>query len=391
MPLADVLETALRGEGFNAYAGLDTPEHERLRSALLDVIDEALRSGASPALGEQAERALAEQLGDPVQHSRFYDGVSTYRWGHDRWFHDQREQAEARFAGSGAVHLELGTWTAWPTERATALADADDLAEVIRLDFEPTYELDVVADARLLPFRDASLDRISADSVIEHVPHPHLVLAECFRVLKPGGMLKLVTPFAFNLHGYPDDYLRYTPSWYRTILGEVGFETVAADVEATRGLFYTLHNAAKSAVIDPEGPDAAALRTLHLLVLELLGALVPLDDGFTNGGRNWFTAVECFALKAGGYSPPHRERRWNVPWVDRTIDLLSEPGIDSELYRDGDRLVARQTGATYPIREGIPHFTGQTPVTGRDREIERARHLARRAARRLPLRRDRTR
>ena len=383
MALADILDSALRDAGFEAYAGLDTPEYERLRRALLGVADEALRAGGSPALAEQTEKALGDQLADPVQKARFYDGVSAYRPGHDRWLYDQLAEAEARFRGAGAVHLELGTWTAWPAERATALADADDLAEVIRLDFEPTYELDVVADARMLPFRDGSLDRISADSVLEHIPHPHQVLAECFRVLKPGGVLKLVTPFAFNLHGYPDDYLRYTPSWYRTILKEVGFETVGADVDASSGLYYTLHNAAKSAAIDPDRPDAPALRTLHLLVLELLGALVPLDGGFHNAARNWFTAVECFAVKAGAYTAPHRERRWDVPFVERALDLLSEPGIDSPLRREGDRLVAVQTGAAYPVRDGIPHFVGAVPATGRERQVERARELLRRARRRL--------
>ena len=266
------------------------------------------------------------------------------------------EVTSRRFAGASAVHLELGSWTAWPDERVRRLRQADGLAEVIRLDFEAAYEPDLVADARQLPFRDGSLDRISADSVIEHVPHPHRVLAECFRVLKPGGLLKLITPFAFTLHGYPDDHLRYTPSWYELVLTELGFETVVADVEASRGLYYTLHNSSKAAIVDPGSEGAAGLRTLHLLVLELLATLVPFDDAFGGGARNWFTAVRAFAVKGGRYEPPNRRRRADLPFVERCLDLLALPGSDVALRLEDGRLVG-PGGRRFPLVDGIPRFT----------------------------------
>lgn len=46
------------------------------------------------------------------------------------------------------------------------------------------------------PFDDASVDRIHTEHMIEHVDHPvgtHM-LAECFRILKPGGRLRILTP-----------------------------------------------------------------------------------------------------------------------------------------------------------------------------------------------------
>ena len=83
--------------------------------------------------------------------------MSTPRVGRDRSFETRLAEAESRFAGASAVHLELGSWTAWPDERVRRLRQADGLAEVIRLDFEAAYEPDLVADARQLPFRDGSL------------------------------------------------------------------------------------------------------------------------------------------------------------------------------------------------------------------------------------------
>ena len=359
--LEEILSRAVGSPAFPAYGGAPTRDYDRLRGELLQLAEKALRAGGADL--EHWRSAIERHLDDPTNRARFYDGVSAFRVDRDPWYETQLAAAERRFKDAGAVHLELGTWTAWPAERADALRDADGLAEVIRLDFDATYELDVIADARALPFRDGSLDRISADSVLEHIPHPHRVLSECFRVLRPGGMLKVVTPFAFNLHGYPDDYLRYSPSWYRQMLREVGFETVETDVEATRGLYYTLHNCAKTAIVEADVSGADGLRTLHLLLLELLGILVPLDDAFHNGARHWFVAVQVFAVKGGTYRAPHRDRTAGASFVERTVDLLAVPGTDIPVRLEGGRLVASPE-SRFPVVDGVPRFTDGAPGRG---------------------------
>jgi len=54
-----------------------------------------------------------------------------------------------------------------------------------------------------LPFADNTFDRLIATHVLEHIPEPHLALAEWARVLKPGGTLSLILPcdpgFAWRL------------------------------------------------------------------------------------------------------------------------------------------------------------------------------------------------
>lgn len=47
---------------------------------------------------------------------------------------------------------------------------------------------------RGLPYRDESLDVILMSEVIEHVSDPGFSLHECFRTLRPGGVLALTTP-----------------------------------------------------------------------------------------------------------------------------------------------------------------------------------------------------
>lgn len=56
-------------------------------------------------------------------------------------------------------------------------------------------DCDVIADiAYGLPFRDESVDLIRAKDVMEHLREIIPIFNECWRVLKPGGVLKVEVP-----------------------------------------------------------------------------------------------------------------------------------------------------------------------------------------------------
>ena len=351
---------------FPAYTDVKLPRRAEFERQMLELMERVLTADVPDATAARLVEEIKVHLDDGPTRDRLFDGVSAARPDRDRAWEELEAELFARSANVGAVHLELGTWSAWPSSRQLALAEADGLAEVIRLDFEPIYELDVVADAQGLPFADASIDRISADSVLEHLAHPQHVIRECHRVLRPGGVMRLATPWTFHLHGYPDDYLRYSPSFYERACREAGFASTTASVEASRGLYYTLHNASKTVIVDAANEAASALRLMHLLTMEWLAALVPLDNGFVNGARHWFHSVQCLAVKGGAYEPSHRPRDWGPRVAERMLDLFADPITKRPLRLEGDRLVCPASGFRYPVREGIPHFV--TPMRlGRQR------------------------
>jgi SAM-dependent methyltransferase len=58
------------------------------------------------------------------------------------------------------------------------------------------------------------------------VPQPAAVLAEAWRVLRPGGVLLLSAPFFWPLHEEPHDYYRYTRHGLQHLLEQAGFEAI---------------------------------------------------------------------------------------------------------------------------------------------------------------------
>ena len=101
------------------------------------------------------------------------------------------------------------------------------------------------ADAHELPFADASFSRITFVDAIEHMWRAADVLAECARVLEPGGRLLLTAANRDSLHMVMTRKLGY-PEWTTNYqhIAEFNPQEIAAMVEAAgleivdrRGLF----------------------------------------------------------------------------------------------------------------------------------------------------------
>ncbi|MGZ4201449.1 MAG: class I SAM-dependent methyltransferase [Thermoleophilaceae bacterium] len=97
--------------------------------------------------------------------------------------------------------------------------------EAADLPGNPDATVELLPDGSL-PHEDDSFDAVLSTQVLEHVEDPDLYLAECFRVLRPGGRMLLSTHGIMVLHPDPVDYWRWTCDGLRRAVREAGFEVV---------------------------------------------------------------------------------------------------------------------------------------------------------------------
>lgn len=89
----------------------------------------------------------------------------------------------------------------------------------------PDATLAIAADGTV-PVADGAVDAVLSTQVLEHVEDPDLYLAECARVLRPGGRLLLSTHGLMVYHPDPDDYWRWTCAGLRRVVERAGFTIV---------------------------------------------------------------------------------------------------------------------------------------------------------------------
>lgn len=96
-----------------------------------------------------------------------------------------------REGGPGMIKLDIGSG-ALPAEGYTTL------------DRNPRHRPNVVAQIPPLPFTSGSVQTIRAYHVIEHIQDMISLMDECWRVLEPGGDMKITAPYAFSGAAFQD-------------------------------------------------------------------------------------------------------------------------------------------------------------------------------------------
>lgn len=167
----------------------------------------------------------------------------------------------------------LGQYVQYFAERGARTTGVDFSGDVIDWHREHFPEADVhVADVAELPFPSASFDVYLSLGVVEHSPEgPRAILEEAARVVKPGGVLLISTPYVNGM---------------RRLLGS----KIEAEQEAVRsagGDFYQY--AFTERFIDAE------LRNLGLRVI---------DRKYYDPGRGLREACSRFATRRGGTGTP---------------------------------------------------------------------------------------
>jgi SAM-dependent methyltransferase len=109
----------------------------------------------------------------------------------------------------------------------------DPEVDWVGVDIEDSHEVSgrtradaefVTFDGRRLPFEDSSFDLVYCKQVLEHVEHPHELLGEVARVLRPGGSFAGSTSQLEAFHSR--SIFNWTPYGFTVSAEEAGLEVV---------------------------------------------------------------------------------------------------------------------------------------------------------------------
>ncbi len=87
-------------------------------------------------------------------------------------------------------------------------------------------QVDIICPATDIPLPDNVKDTVFSTQVIEHVADHRKLLSEAFRILKPGGVIIVSGPMAWEHHEEPYDFFRFTQYGFEWILSEAGFTDI---------------------------------------------------------------------------------------------------------------------------------------------------------------------
>jgi SAM-dependent methyltransferase len=104
----------------------------------------------------------------------------------------------------------------------------------IAFDIYPSDLTQFVADTHQIPLADESVDGVIIQAVLEHVLEPAAVVAEIYRVLKPGGVVYAETSFMQQVHEGAYDFTRFTELGHRWLWRQ--FEEIHRGVIGGPGL-----------------------------------------------------------------------------------------------------------------------------------------------------------
>ena len=132
----------------------------------------------------------------------------------DRWIREVNGRLDAvlaAHAGADTVLLDVGCSRGDPdlpsTQRAAFFVGCD--VDLPGLRANAIAHAVAMAPFEALPFADGSFHVILAKWVLEHLEVPEQALGECWRVLKPGGVLVALTPNAHSLFTFVSRLLPY--------------------------------------------------------------------------------------------------------------------------------------------------------------------------------------
>lgn len=141
----------------------------------------------------------------------------------ERFFADTRARPPTTVLEAGTAQSVPGVST-----HHMGLFPSVGRAQYTMIDILAGPDVDVVADLHSLPTEWTSrFDAFISGAVFEHLERPWVAAKEVARVLAPGGVCYVATHQTFPLHGYPQDFWRFSTEALSLIFRDAGLEVLA--------------------------------------------------------------------------------------------------------------------------------------------------------------------
>jgi SAM-dependent methyltransferase len=114
--------------------------------------------------------------------------------------------------------LEVGSFQVAGQQEIAELRRFFPGRKYVGIDMRQGPGVDSVENVEQLPRADRSVGSVLALNTFEHVEHFWRGFDEIQRVLRLDGLLLVSCPFHLHIHAYPNDYWRFTPEAFRSLL-----------------------------------------------------------------------------------------------------------------------------------------------------------------------------
>jgi SAM-dependent methyltransferase len=113
------------------------------------------------------------------------------------------------------------------------------IGSYVALDLEYTPLVDIIGRGEQMPFAGDWFDFVICTQMLEYAPEPSRVIAEIYRVLKPGGCLFLSVPMVYPRESEHDSW-RFMPHGLRTLLCPFRQAEIVPEGTSITGFFRTI-------------------------------------------------------------------------------------------------------------------------------------------------------